>query len=205
MRQSIVRVVTSKPKLRTSIKKFLKSPLSDSMIAAFIVGIFLLSFSGTMHPVATSVLSQESNYYVTENVTHQPAFALFPHKVTYLKFQMPQNEEVNYSLVALVEEHVTVSLANPGGIKLVLKNFLNGTAKDGTVTEVKSMDLSFALETYMNVNSLTQGSYNFSIESYAYYNTTLSFSPAFAITGLALSIVSVTVLASFAGMKVEET
>ncbi len=205
MQSSIVRVVTSKPRMRNLLKRFFKSPMNDALLAALIVGIFLLGISGTMHPVASSILSQKNQYPVTSNLTSGPAFTLFSNKITYVKFQMPQKQILNYSLLTLTEEHVTDSLANPGGIKLVWKNVANGTAQDGTVIQLMPQNIPFSLQSQVMLNSLTGGSYNVTIVSYAYYNTTLSFDPAYAISGLAMSIISITVLASIAGMKVEES
>ncbi|AKA48537.1 hypothetical protein IX51_04840 [uncultured archaeon] len=136
MKESIIRTVALRRNLRTFLKGFFKSTLNDSLVVAMIAGIFMISISGTMHPMESSVLSQNNHYYVTPNVTSQPAFTLFSNKITYVKFQMPQSQEVNYSLLTLTEEHVKSSLANPGGIKLVWKHVVNGTASDGTIIAI---------------------------------------------------------------------
>lgn len=202
---SIIRIVTSKRRFRTILKAFFTSPLNDSMIVAFVIGIFLLSIAGTMHPVASSKLTQENHYYVTPNETGQPAFTVFSDKVTYVMFHLPQGQKVNYSLQSLVEIHVATTLANPGGLKLVWQNLVSGTAVDGTIVKINPSNVSFAMQSQLSVNSMTEDSYNMTVVSYAFYNSTQSFNPSYAISGLSMALVSITVLASVAGMKVDET
>lgn len=204
MPRSLIRTRSPGSGFKRRLVAFFKSPLNDASISALVIGLFLLSVSGTMHPVAVTKLTQESQYPVTQNVSSNPSFSLFPNKVTFVAFQMPEGQKVNYSLSTLVELHINPTLANPGGIKLVLQTIANGEAINGTVVQIQPQKIAFSVQTVFSLYSLSGSQFNITVVSYAFYNSTQSFSPPYAISGLALTLVSITILASLAGIKVEE-
>lgn len=205
MPRSIVRIAVQKTKVRTVVKGFFWKPMNSVLVAVLVIGIILLFVASSIHPNEVSILSQTEKYSVSSTLTNQTAFTLFSDKTTFLKFTMPQNEKVNYSLMSEVIIRNTDATTYPGAIKIVWQSIYNGTAQGGQVVAVPPIKNNpYAIATHLGIYSLTGGTYNVSIESYSYYNSTLNFSPNYAIAGLGLTIVSATVIASAAGIKVEE-
>lgn len=204
MSKGIIRRVEQKRLLRYGARRFAKRPLNLVLSAVLIVGVFLLIWSQTLHPMASTVLSQNSTYKVEPYMTNQSAFPMFPNKVTYVKFLLPENQVVNYTLRSLIEEKVSPTLNNPSGIKLIWSDVINGTASNGNVVSISPKQIPFALNTILSVYSMTGGSYNMTLLSYSYYNSTMSFDPTYAITGLAMTTTSATILASVSGTKADE-
>lgn len=205
MSKGIIKKIEQRRLFRYGLKRFFKRPLNIVLIALLILGLFLTMWAQTMHPDATTVISQNTTYSVSPYITNQSAFPMFPNKTTYVKFSIPKDQVVNYTLRSLVEEKVSPTLNNPGGIKLVWTNIVNGTAKDGSIVSIPpTKQLAFAANTILSVASLTGGNFNMTLESYSYYNSSMKFNPTYAITGLALTAGSSTVLASVSGSKADE-
>lgn len=188
----------------TRIKNYFKNPLNSIATAVLIIGIFLLAESGNFHPVVPNTVAQTSQYIVTPNVTTDKAFTLFPGKTTFVTFSVPAGQKVNYTLDVVIEEQISPTLNNPGGVKIVSKEIAGGIAEPGSILIIPAQNLTFALASYFYVFSETGGNYNITVQSLAYFNTTLNFSPSYAITGMAFTAVSSTVLASVAGIRSEE-
>lgn len=188
---------------RKLLKNYVRKPMNSILIALIALGVILLVLSGSMHPVASTVLSQKQAYAVSPQVTNQSAFTVFSNKTTFAKFSMPRGQSVEYSLMYLIQVKETAA-GHGSAVRDVWVSLANGTAHNGTLLRVHPKKLPFTITTQLEIYSTTAGSYNVTVESYAYYNSTLKFSPNYAISGLALTVGSATVIASVAGMKFDE-
>lgn len=193
-----------KARITNRVKNYFKNPFNSIATVVLIIGIFLLVESGNFHPVVPNSIAQTSQYIVTPNVTTDKAFTLFPGKTTFVTFSVPAGQKVNYSLVVTIEEQISPTLNNPGGVKIISKQIASGIAEPGSILVIPPQNLTFALASYFYVFSETGGLYNITVQSQAYFNTTLDFSPSYAITGMAFTAVSSTLLASVAGIRSDE-
>ncbi len=204
MPREIIRIRTRKPGVADRVKGYFRSPLNTVATVLLAIGIFLLLQSGNFHPLVVNPITQTSSYQVTPNVTTEKGFTLFPGKTTFVTFIVPVGKKVNYSLTATIEETVKPTLNNPGGVKIISKIIANGTAEPGSSIAITDQNLTLALGTYFYISSENGGTYNMTVRSLAYFNTTMSFQPAYAVSGVAITAGSSTVLASVAGLKTEE-
>lgn len=190
--------------IRSLLKNYFSKPLNSIPLSALLIGLVILLISFGYHPVVAQPVTQSSSYQVSQNATIHTAFTLFPGKTTYVSFNMPSGQEVNYSLSSLVELKVFPTLNNPTGIKVVRTSIASGIASDSTIITIPQTNLSLAISTFFVIQSVNGSTFNMTVTSLAYFNTTLKFSPSYAITGMGLTVGSITVLGSVAGIKREE-
>lgn len=204
MPRSIIEYRHKKKSILKLLKNYFIRPINTVPLIILIVGIALLYVSFGQHPVVSQPISQNSTYAVNQNVTTFSAFTIFENRPTYVTFDIPSGDSVNYSLTSLIELQILPTLNNPGGVKVVTNVIASGIASPNTTLVIDSQNSGTALATYFTLQSVSGSRFNMTITSVAYYNTTLRFAPDYALTGMGLTVGSATVLASVAGVKREE-
>lgn len=204
MPRSIIEFRHKRKSTRRMLRNYFIKPVNTVPLIILMVGIAMLYASFGHHPVVSQPISQSSTYAVDQNVTIYAAFTLFKNKATYVSFDIPSGESVNYSLSSLIELQILPTLNNPGGVKVVRSVLASGIASSNTTLVIQNQNSGTALATYFSLQSISGSEFNMSVTSVAYYNTTLKFEPEYALTGMGLTVGSATVLASLAGVKREE-
>lgn len=186
------------------LSPFFKRPLNLILIVIFAAGLLLLTTAYEYHPTVESIYNQNLAYSVSNTTSTNAGFVLFPNETTNIRFIVPENTLVNYSIGALATLKVNPSPENPNGYKQVWVSLCSGNASNGAVLNLKAYELAYPVSTSIQLVSVSGSAFNMSIIASSSYNSTLEFSPFYAILGLAMSTSSVTLLATLAGTKSDE-
>ena len=182
---------------------YFKRPLNIILIVILAVGITSTALANEIDPATVYKDIYTRSYQVTTNITYVSGINIFPNETTHLSFIMPSNSSLHYYLYGLVPEK-TNNPAYPGGVRVVNMPFSFGNASDGTNVTVSEPSLPFPVNASMIIYSLSNNNFTLTVNAFSQSGFILNFYPPLAIFGLALSTVSMILIATISGVKGEE-
>ena len=188
----------------SNARLYLKKPFNIILIVLLTLGLVMVIMAHEYHPIVTTLYSQDITFEVSPAENSSSAFSLFPNETTDVTFIMPTNGTVTYSIGGLSVIKVNPSPSNPSRTKTVYTLFAQGNATNGTGISFNEASLSLPVSTVITVYSTAGGTFNLTLRAATTYNSTISFNPTIAVTGLGLSTGSLILIATISGVKPEE-
>lgn len=191
-------------KHRRTLFQYFGKPVNLILILVFVAGSIMAIGAHAIHPTISSIYTQNQVYNITTQESTQAGFSLLPNETTVAVFSIPQDSAVNYSIEILTKLKVNPSPSDPSGFKEVITVLSQGSAVNGTSLTLGGHNLTVPENTILRMSSATGGNLTVGVSANTFFNSTISFLPSVAISGLALSTGALILIATVTGIRVEE-